>query len=504
MLIFGLDIGTTSIGFAVIEHDDTRGSGHILRLGARIFPEARDPDGTPLNQQRRAKRMMRRQLRRRRARRRSLNELLAANGLLPPFGGDEWIAAMGIEPYALRARGLAEALTPYELGRALYHLSKRRHFRERDLAESDDPREEAKKADEEAAAKTRQGFVAQLKASGETLGEALSRRGAGERRRGEHATRAVVEEEFARLRTAQALHHPILRDHAFAGALQEAIFAQRPVFWRKSTLGACRFFPDAPLCPKGSWLSQQRVMLEKVNNLAIAGGNARPLDAEERRAILAALATQKKMGWNGVRAVLEPIFKARGESAKYARFNLEYGDEKGGLRGNLIEADLAKIFGARWANHPQKTALREFAPRALWEADYGEVGAQRVVIRRESERAHRRAVLADRLIADFAVSREEAAALTKLHFPQGWEPFSTKALEIFLPELEKGVRFGTLLARAGMGGLARQAFPGSRTADGRSSRPSADAQGSRRSAPAIRGAQPDRRARAERNAESRQ
>ena len=65
--IFGLDIGTTSIGFAVIDHDAERQSGRILRLGVRIFPEARDKDGTPLNQVRRQKRMVRRQLRRRRA-----------------------------------------------------------------------------------------------------------------------------------------------------------------------------------------------------------------------------------------------------------------------------------------------------------------------------------------------------------------------------------------------------------------------------------------------------
>ena len=90
MRIFGLDIGTTSIGFAVIEQDEAREAGQIRRMGARIFPEARDPDGkTPLNQQRRTKRMMRRQLRRRRARRRSLNEMFAAHGLLPVFGADQ-------------------------------------------------------------------------------------------------------------------------------------------------------------------------------------------------------------------------------------------------------------------------------------------------------------------------------------------------------------------------------------------------------------------------------
>lgn len=36
--------------------------------------------------------------------------------------------------------------------------------------------------------------------------------------------------------------------------------------------------------------------------------------------------------------------------------------------------------------------------------------------------------------------------MTKLHFPQGWEPFSTEALEYILSELEKGERFGTLVA----------------------------------------------------------
>ena len=50
MRILGLDIGTTSIGFALIDLDKDRESGSIVRLGVRIFPEARDPDGTPLNQ----------------------------------------------------------------------------------------------------------------------------------------------------------------------------------------------------------------------------------------------------------------------------------------------------------------------------------------------------------------------------------------------------------------------------------------------------------------------
>jgi CRISPR-associated endonuclease Csn1 len=386
-------------------------------------------------------------LRRRRERRRSLNELLVAHGLLPVFGSPEWARVMAADPYALRDRGLAAPLARYELGRALYHLSKRRHFKERDLAESEGERNDKEKSEEVEDAESRDSFVAALRASGETLGQALARRDpVKERKRGEHATRAIVLDEFKRLADVQAPHHAVLRDHAFVGAVEEAIFAQRPVFWRKSTLGRCPLVPDAPLCPKGSWLSQQRRMLEKVNNLAIAGGNARPLDATERAAILDALAAQQKMSWGGVRKVLKPIFEARGESERNVRFNLEYGDEKGGLKGNLVEAALAKELGEAWANHQHKQALRDFVPDALWQCDYGEIGAQRVVIRPEPDRVRRRAVLVDRLAADYAVSREQAEALAKLHFPQGWEPYSTKALEGILPELKRGERFGTLLA----------------------------------------------------------
>ena len=132
---FGFDVGTTSVGFAAIDIDETNQLGSILRLGVRIFPEARDPDGTPLNQQRRMKRMMRRQLRRRKERRRGLNELLADAGLLPSFSSPNWNKVMEADPYVLRARGLSETLTLHEIGRALYHLAKRRHFKARDLEE---------------------------------------------------------------------------------------------------------------------------------------------------------------------------------------------------------------------------------------------------------------------------------------------------------------------------------------------------------------------------------
>lgn len=121
MYIWGFDLGTTSIGFAVVDYDPARAIGRIHRLGVRIFPEGVTEDKKePRNKTRRAKRLMRRGIRRRKLRRRLLAEALLVAGLLPPHGSPEWQAAMAADTYALRRDGLSRRLEPYEVGRALY------------------------------------------------------------------------------------------------------------------------------------------------------------------------------------------------------------------------------------------------------------------------------------------------------------------------------------------------------------------------------------------------
>lgn len=368
--VFGLDIGTTSIGFAVIDFDAGRQVGHIHRLGVRIFPRpairtvprstnsaGQADDAPPVAAAP--------------ERRRALNEALRDAGLLPAFDkakGSAWAKTMTADPYSLRRRGIdeKEKLDVYELGRALYHLAKRRHFKGRDLAEGE---QEDVAPDEKEAGTQRDSTLAALHREGVTLGAWLAAKKAdaakgappAERRRGVHADRNAVEAEFEALWAAQSRHHPILRDQAFKETVRDAIFFQRPVFWRTGTLDACRFMPGEPPCPKGSWLSQQRRMLEKLNNLALAGGNQRTLEPEERAAILAKLQTQGSMTWGGVRDALKPLYAARGENGAHRalNFNLELGGDKG-LPGNKVEADLAKVFGAAWPAHP--TSRRSATP----------------------------------------------------------------------------------------------------------------------------------------------
>ena len=455
-LVFGLDIGTTSVGFAVIDHASGLATGQIHRLGVRIFPEARDRKGVPLNQERRQARLRRRQLRRRRERRRLVGDQLCAAGLLPSRNSPYWDRAMKRDPYELRRRAFeGETLSRHEIGRAIYHLAQRRHFRGRDIDEvSDTAGEAAGDADEKKATSAREQTVQALQREGKTLGAWLAMRGPHKRKRGEHATRDIVEDEF------DTVWMPLVPE-PFQSSVRDAIFVQRPVFWRLNTLGKCRFVPDAPLCPKGSWLSQQRRMLEKLNNLALAGGNQRPLGPEERQAILSRLQTQVSMTWPGVRRALAPVFRARGESGeeRALKFNLEEGGEKK-LLGNPVEAKLADIFGGDWMDHPRKQEIRGSLPRRTWQADYEQVGDQRVVILPKAERAARRAELVQDFVSEFGLSDDQASKIEAMKLPSGWEPYSTEALQAMLPHLEDGVRFGELVMSPDWEDWRAETFPG--------------------------------------------
>ncbi len=475
-LIFGFDIGTTSIGSAVVRLDTAAGTGEILHLGTRIFPEARDPDGIPWNQERRKRRLMRRQLRRRRMRRRSLNTLLAEAGLLPSFGkekGSPWAAAMAADPWALRARALHEPLTPHELGRALYHLAQRRHFRGRDLEDAEigvAQKKEEPAADEKAAASKRDIDRASLKASSLTLGAYLAtipvvgKRKKGEkttipegRRRHHHFAREDVVAEFRALLAAQSPHHPCLSDPTFTACLEQTIFDQKPVFWRRATLGKCRFVPGADLAASASWIAQEKRMLEKLNTLRIEDGNGRPLDENERAAILALLRKQDSVTWSGIHRHLKLYWRKNAMPEKPS-FNLERGGEKG-LVGNRLENRLAAIMADRWEAEPDlRDRLRREIHARLFKADYGEIGG-RIVIRREAERRTERQKAREALKADFALTDEQADRLAGLTFAPGWEPFSTEALQAFLPRLQQGAIFGSLLASPEEEGWRAATFP---------------------------------------------
>lgn len=129
----GLDIGTSSVGWAVLDLDKER----IHDLGVRIFERPEVPKtGKSLAEPRRAARSIRHRLRRRRQRLNYLKRFFIDNNLisesrisdiLSPTHPKKWRPAY--DPYDLRIKGLEEKLSLEELFVALYHIAKRRGYK---------------------------------------------------------------------------------------------------------------------------------------------------------------------------------------------------------------------------------------------------------------------------------------------------------------------------------------------------------------------------------------
>lgn len=149
----GLDLGTNSIGWVIIDQQLPR----ILYSGVRIFPEGiikktigQGDKEESLNVNRRTKRQIRRQYFRKKFRKIKLLELLIKYDMCPLNIEDvkcwknwdrqqksaarafpdtpefrEWLKQ---NPYELRQRAIKEDITRMELGRIFYHLIQRRGF----------------------------------------------------------------------------------------------------------------------------------------------------------------------------------------------------------------------------------------------------------------------------------------------------------------------------------------------------------------------------------------
>jgi CRISPR-associated endonuclease Csn1 len=444
--IWGFDLGVTSVGWAVVRWDEGApedaagvGTGKIVGLGARIFPESREhEDGAPKapkNAARRQARLARRQLRRRRWRRVALRRLFAEAGLLPaakarPAVGDQ-------DPVLLRQRGLSEPLTPHELGWALFHLLKRRGFQgSRKRPDTAD----GKAVEEEKEAKTKAEHLA-TKMGGRKLGEYLAGIQATpekpERRRDVGQTRRMVIDELDALWSEQQRHHPALLTDAMRERLDRIALFQRPTYFRRRTIGRCELEPEEERALKAEWLTQRFETLQLVNALRLEGGNQRGLDESERTSALAYLETERRPTWAGLR-------KAVG-LPRQARFTHERG-KKESVRGNATEVALRAALGAAFPTMQAADAIRAAIGQAWHAVEYRPThGGSILEIRDHAAIAAERGALAARARAEWGLSPAQADALATIELPDGVGRHSLKAMRRLLPHLERGDPYMTAL-----------------------------------------------------------
>ena len=123
----GLDIGTTSVGWAVLNEDKKR----IEDLGVRIFERPENPkNGESLSKPRRDARSTRRRLRRRRQRLNNLKRFFIEKGLLSKEEIEKLLSPENhLNPYELRKEALVRKIPNNKLFIALYHIAKRRGYK---------------------------------------------------------------------------------------------------------------------------------------------------------------------------------------------------------------------------------------------------------------------------------------------------------------------------------------------------------------------------------------
>lgn len=303
----GIDLGTNSIGWAIVEHES--GKKTLVDKGVHIFQEGVNRvkgNEEPAVKTRTEARASRRHYFRRRLRKIELLKILVQESMCPYLGEEElkswkekklfplnkeflqWLKTedtTGNNPYYDRHRCLNEILdlkkqeNRYALGRALYHINQRRGFLSN--------RKDQSSTDEEGKVKSDITSLDHLiKESGyEYLGDYFYHLyGTGTPIRKKYTDRkGHYVKEFYSICKKQQLNDTLVQ------RLYDAIFFQRPLKSQKGLVGKCPFERSKTRCQLSHPDFEEFRMLSFINNIRIARPGdilMRPLYSEEKALIL--------------------------------------------------------------------------------------------------------------------------------------------------------------------------------------------------------------------------
>ncbi len=354
--ILGLDLGVTSIGWALLkvetgevgkplrDDEDFLSSVAITASGVRIFPATtEDKTNAPKNHKRRASRGARRLVMRKAKRRNELRTLLTANGLLPEIGSvdSETIFEKLGDPYVLRVRALDEPLQKFELGRAIYHLSKRRGFLSN--------RKSAKSKEDGVVYDGIKKIEQELDNNGyRTLGELLNSK---DKKRNQYTRRAMSESEFEHIWQAQKEFAPEPLGDDLKTKIRNTIFYQRPLKLQRGLIGKCTFETDKKRCDMARQEAQRLRYWQDLNNLQLQDPhtlNPRLLTQLEKERIAKEFENTKELTYKRLRKLLK--------ISEDVRINLEANEKK--LYGNKTAYAFRKELGGRWDEYNEEEQNR--------------------------------------------------------------------------------------------------------------------------------------------------
>ena len=292
----GLDIGTSSVGWAVLDLDKER----IHDLGVRIFERPEDPqNGDSLAKPRRDARSARRRLKRRRQRLNHLKQFFVDQNILTKDRVEEVLDYKSdfnkLDIYALRSKALTEELSPEELLKVLYQIAKRRGFKSNRKVVEESDKEGGRVT---SALKTNEKFLADNNYT--TVGEALSRDekfAPHKRNKRDDYTNSFARDDFLRELEAiiktqrnyalknvpeQAINELIYGINDKQVINVSAIMYQRPFMTKElieKMVGKCTFEDGEKRAPKASYSFEVFRLASDLSHLVFI-----PRDASKRQA----------------------------------------------------------------------------------------------------------------------------------------------------------------------------------------------------------------------------
>lgn len=449
--ILGLDLGSNSIGWALLKEENGQVTS-IIDIGSRIFSKAvEEKSPTPKNVKRRDMRLGRRVLQRRaRRKRRMLNYLISLNLLPKELQGNtqpEIIlnridnpqnkkpAELGYQPspYYLRAKALDSQLTPYELGRILLHFVARRGFLSTkkqvagDLVNDPDTIEylneinnEPSSGGEENAFKAEIGELWKSieDTNSKTLGNYLHKLDQGRCKRnrshGEghlRTERRMYQEELELIWLQQSKYFDHLPDDFMEDnkGVKQIIFYQRPLNLNPDRVGKCSLEPKNKRASMARLEVQRFRYLQDVNNLQYFERQNEQwlgITPEDKEKLIAHFEHHNKITISALKKLLG--------LDRPTKINLEAKN----LKGNITACEIRGVLGEQW------DAFSNIQHHALVE--------DLLSIKKKS-------ALKRRLIEHWSINKTSAIQLCLLEFEPGHSNLSLKAIRKILPYLEQGL-----------------------------------------------------------------
>jgi len=355
--ILGLDLGVTSIGWAIISEDENEKRNEILGMGSRIIPLSKDDNdefskgqAITKNRNRTQKRTQRKGYDRYQLRRRYLIEELKENEMLP---GIDLYNLPKLKLWGLRSDAASKKIGLRELGRVLLHLNQKRGYKSaRSEANAD-----KKDTDYVAGVKSR---YEELRSINKTIGEYFYEKLLTGENDNEYFRvktkvypREAYIEEFDKIMLIQKSFYPEILTESFIDRLRnEIIYYQRKLKSQKGLVAVCEFegfnvknkegrdvFTGPKVAPKSSPIFQVCKIWENINNIRLFNkwGEELIISIEKKREIFNYLNENEKITVPVLASIL-------GYKKDDLYFNKQM--EKG-LPGNLTYTKIAECFESK-------------------------------------------------------------------------------------------------------------------------------------------------------------